>query len=390
MQITREFEDIIHTRLSYNARFIQAIIGPRQVGKTTGIKAVLKKLPAPQIYESADGLGAFGPDWLTAQWQRAAELGPGTILVIDEIHKVENWSEITKKLYDQYIDKNLTIVLLGSASFKILRGLQDSLAGRFELTEVPHWSFYEMNLAFKFSFEDYLKFGGYPAPAALISDELRWEEFIRNSIVENVLAKDLSDLVEIRSPALLRQVFLIAMGFPAQEISFQKMVGQLQDKGAVATVKHYLEILESARLLKLLYKYSKKASVYRSSSPKILPMAPALINSIASVKKVTDDIAWRGRVFESAIGAYLACLAEEIYYWRDGKYEVDFIVKLRGKIYAVEVKLGNINKLAGLKEFCNRFPEATPLIVDYEKGTKLLNCQPITDIKKNPDQLLKL
>jgi predicted AAA+ superfamily ATPase len=390
MKITREFQLKLKARLNEPKNLIQVVVGPRQVGKTTGIKLILEEWSGFKIFESADGLESFNSDWLISHWQRAVQLGHGTLLVIDEIQKVSNWSEVVKKLYDQYLDYDLKIVLLGSASLKIQKGLQDSLVGRYELIKVPHWNAYEMQLGYQQTFESYLKFGGYPRAADFSEDPYRWQEYLRNSIIENVLTKDLIELTEIRNPALLKQIFFLCMALPAQEISFQKLVGQLQDRGAIATVKHYLEILESAYLIKLLYKFSSQELSTRTSSPKIIPLCPALINAVNDPNKVAIDSSWRGRIIESAIGSILSHLYPNIYYWRHGKLEVDYVIQDTNYLIAIEVKSGAMKGLKGLSAFCQKFNQAIPLILDFDKCKKLLMQDSYEELKRNPKLLLEL
>jgi predicted AAA+ superfamily ATPase len=396
MELIREFQVELKRRLQQGSPLIQAVVGPRQVGKTTGVLALAAEWPRAKVVESADSLAPLSSEWLASHWQRASELGPGTLLVIDEVQKIPDWSQAVKTLYDRYRHKKLQIVMLGSASFQLQRGLSDSLAGRYELLSAPHWSFSEMNRAFGFSFEQYLSFGGYPGAAHLVSEPQRWRGYILNSILENVLTKDLSDLAEIRNPAMLRQLFFLTMEFPAQEISFQKLVGQLQDKGAVATVKHYLEILESAHLLKLVYKYGGSALSTRTSSPKILPLAPALISALTDrggqISEQTGAFRpeWRGRIFEAAIGSALRLVSDELYYWRERDQEVDFVVRIGALLIGVEIKSGRPRRASGLAVFKARHPKALTVVIDYERGKKLLDLESFTPIRNDPKLLLGL
>ena len=389
-EIKREFKSILLGRLEEPTPLIQAIVGPRQIGKTTGVRDVFSDWSGPKIFESADNFEALTVEWLPTHWNRAAALGSGTLLVIDEIQKVPRWSEALKLLFDRDRTLNLKVVILGSASFNIQRNLSESLTGRYELIPVPHWTFSELSEGFGFNFENYLTYGGYPGAARMIDDVLRWRDYVRGSIVETVLTKDLVDIAEIRNPALLRQVFSLAMAHPAQELSFQKMVGQLADKGALATIKGYLELLEGAHLLRLLYKYSPSTLTTRTSSPKILPLAPALIHSVVDPQQMVSDPTWRGRVFEAAIGSYLSFVADDLWYWREGKAEVDFVMKIRDRLFAIEVKSGALGTLSGLTSFTDRFPGSVPLVIDWGKGMQLLSLKNPSEIRRRPDILLEL
>ena len=159
----------IQVRIEEPRKFIQVILGPRQVGKTTMVNQLLQKLSLPYVYESADAVSATNSVWLTQVWETArlrmkAANVPEYLLVVDEIQKIENWSEIVKQQWDKDTRENINIkvILLGSSRLLIQKGLTESLAGRFETFYLGHWSFAEMQAAFQWSIEQYVYFGGYP------------------------------------------------------------------------------------------------------------------------------------------------------------------------------------------------------------------------------------
>ncbi|MEK7721012.1 MAG: AAA family ATPase, partial [Elusimicrobiota bacterium] len=174
----RPVSKIISSRLQEKRKFIQVLSGPRQVGKTTLIRQFLEGNKIPHHYASADEPSLRGHAWIESQWEigrlRAQDAGrDGALFILDEAHKVPNWSEVAKRLWDEdtAAGRNLKIVLLGSSPLLIQKGLTESLAGRFELIRVPHWSFVEMKAAFGWSLNQYLYFGGYPGCAELVPDE---------------------------------------------------------------------------------------------------------------------------------------------------------------------------------------------------------------------------
>ena len=375
--ITRSFTKELHKRLTSELNFLQVVVGPRQVGKTTGLKQIIESWQGPSLMVTADELAAPSREWLTLQWQRARQRGPGTLLVIDEIQKIPGWSQTVKYLFDQD-RRGLKVVLLGSASLSLRQGMQESLAGRYELIDAHHWNLAECQECLDWSLDEYLKFGGYPAAGELVTDLERWQSFIRNSIIEPVLFKDILGLTSINKPALFRQTFELAMAYPAQEISFQKILGQLQDRGNVTTIKHYLELLEGAFLLKILFKYSGSEIRTRSSSPKIIPLNNGLIHGFRNPHDIDTDNDWRGRIFETAVGASLATRSKgKLYYWRDGKFEVDFVLKLDHKLYAIEVKSGRRRHMHGLAKFIKQYPQSIPVIIDSNNITPLLQAEDI-------------
>lgn len=80
-------------RLQAQESLIQVLIGPLQVGKTTGMRQLIAQLTIPSHYANADDLLVSDRKWLLTQWQQALLLGQGSLLVIDDIQKVPNWPE---------------------------------------------------------------------------------------------------------------------------------------------------------------------------------------------------------------------------------------------------------------------------------------------------------
>jgi predicted AAA+ superfamily ATPase len=257
------------------------------------------------------------------------------------------------------------VLLLGSSSLQLQSGLTESLAGRFELTRVYHWTFAEMHAAFDHSLERYLSFGGYPGAVRFEEDLERWYAYMKESIVEAVIGKDILQNRRVANPALFRQAFEILCHYPAQEISFTKLLGQLQDRGNTDLVKYYIELYGGAFLLYALQKYSAKEWLARSSTPKMLPACPALY-TMASGKMDENDSERRGRVFELAVGAELIQFPGELFYWREKQAEVDFVFKSHGKLYAIEVKSGRKKSAKGLDAFLEKFPKALRIVITPE------------------------
>ena len=218
------------------------------------------------------------------------------------------------------------------------------------------------------SLEEYLQYGGYPGSYEFVDDSLQWKSFIQNSIVESVIGKDILSQAHVKSPALFRQAFEILCHYPAQEISYNKLLGQLQDKGNIDLVKFYIELYSGAFILNPLFKYYGKAVLKKSSSPKILPLCPALVNFTHST---LDHSLETGRLFELAVGMELYRLPGQLYYWRDGQYEVDFVLEYDKKLYAIEAKSGRKKKKSGLEHFLKKFSKARPLFVDRDNLPRL-------------------
>jgi hypothetical protein len=384
MQFVREFTKVLEARLLEKLNFIQVVMGPRQVGKTTALEQICARFPGPTHMVSADEFAPPHADWIELNWKMAESKGLGTLLVIDEIQKIPNWSVVVKRLFDaQRSERRLKVVLLGSASLMLQKGLTESLAGRYEVVFSRHWNFKECHEAFGWDLNSYLKFGGYPAAAEICADTKRWRDFMNHSIIEPVLLRDLLSMAVVNKPALFRQAFILCLAYPAMEISLQKLLGQLQDAGNVTTLKHYLELFEGAFLIKALQKYSGSEIKKRGSSPKILPLNTGLVNAQRDPSDVDRDPEWRGHLFECAIGAELSNQFDEVMYWREGGSEVDFVVKTSSALFAIEVKSGRRRRPGGIAQFVARYPACTPMILDLDQGTRLLSGTPLEEIQKH-------
>lgn len=371
-EITRKFTHILESVLNQEPLFIQIVLGPRQVGKTTGVQQVLRSWSGESLYVSADHEIAPGPEWLRAHWI-AARLLPGpALLVIDEIQDVADWSRSVKGLWDddRHQGRSLRVVILGSSSLALQYGFTESLAGRFELHQVPHWSLSEMQETFNFSLDTYLEFGGYPAPSQLLPDVQRWENYLRHSIIEPVIEQDILARRRINKPALFRQLFELVMEYPAQVISYQKLLGQLQDKGNADTIKDYCLLLEQSYLVISLQKFSTRPVSRRTSSPKLVPLANSLIKAVT--RRTLSDPAWRGRLFEASLIAHFNTSGFPLYYWSEGQAEIDVVVIVNNQPLALEIKSGRKGAASGLKSFRKKFPDVRALLVTPELGEQLL------------------
>ena len=364
-------------RLAEPRRFIQVVTGARQVGKTTLVQQAVEDAGVPVRYASADEPTLQGPGWIAGQWEAARlEAGPeGGILVFDEVQKAHGWAESVKRLWDEdsRARRKLKLVLLGSAPLLVQQGLTESLAGRFEVVHLPHWSLAEMREAFGFSLEQYVVFGGYPGAAPLVGEPERWRRYILDALVETTIARDVLLLTRIDKPALLRRLFELGCRYSGQVLSYTKMLGQLQDAGNTTTLAHYLELLGGAGLLTGLPKFSGSTVRRRGSSPKLQVLNTALMTAqgglpLGQLDELRADRESWGRLVETAVGAHLANAAAgrlcEVSYWREGRREVDFVVRAGRAVTAIEVKSGRSRDVhPGLAAFEEAYSPKRKLLV---------------------------
>lgn len=383
MEYIRKQFYTLKERIQEPRKFMQVLAGPRQVGKSTLVDQVLSQVSIPHTVVVADAVDPKDSDWIHRVWESARTTMmlrklEEYLLVIDEVQKIENWSEVVKREWDADSRNhvNLKVVLLGSSRLLLKRGLTESLAGRFELIRMPHWSLQEMRDAFGVTLDEYIYFGGYPGPAHMIKDERRWRKYIKDSLVNPAIEKDVIMTSNIYKPALMKQLFELGCSYSAEILSLTKMMGQLQDAGNVTTLAGYLEILDQCALLTGLQKYANDEARRRGSIPKYQVYNNALLTAYKGrsfMADRTDTKVW-GRWVESAVGAHLLSMADEldykVFYWREpsrnaalGDLEVDFVIVRDGEVTAIEVKSGRRGMNSGLPAFVEAFSPKRSFVV---------------------------
>lgn len=366
----------VFDRMNEPRKFIQVLAGPRQVGKSTLIDQVLAECQIPHYLYNADGADENDTDWIRRIWESTRTLmdtrqQTEAVLVIDEIHKIKRWSEIVKREWDADTrgKRQLKLFILGSSRLMLRKGLTESLAGRFELIRLGHWTLQEMEDAFGWTLDEWIYYGGYPGSASLIKDMRRWKKYIKESLVAPAIEKDIILTSNIYKPALMKQLFELGCTYSAELLSLTKALGQLQDVGNVTTLSSYLEILNQCNLLAGLQKYANDEARRYQSVPKYQVYNNALLTAYKGTSYEKDRIdpqIW-GRWVESAVGAYLLGGAEEgsynVYYWRERSNEVDFIIVRQGEVIALEVKSGRRGMNSGLPKFCELFQPKHALVI---------------------------
>lgn len=377
--IERSHLQTVISRIKEKRRFIQVLAGPRQVGKTTLVLQLLATPGINGLYSAADDISGIGLAWVELQWETARQRlkssgADSYVLIIDEIQKIPNWSETVKRLWDYDSRENiqLHVILLGSSRILLQTGMTESLAGRFESMYIGHWSLAEMKEAFGWNAEQYAWFGGFPGAASLISEEARWKNYINNSLAETSISKDILMMSRVDKPTLMRRLFDLGCSYSGQMLSFNKILGQLLDAGNTTTLSHYLRLLDSAGMLGGLEKFSRDTARKRSSSPKFQVHNTAFVSALHpyDFQMIIKDREKWGRIVESAVGAHLINNAYtqgfSLFYWRDGNYEVDFVLEHKGRIVALEVKSGLNIRTAGMMQFRKHYPDSKIMLVGRE------------------------
>ncbi len=397
-EIERQQLEVLLGRLREPPRRLILVTGPRQTGKTTLIRQARDRLDRPfhlvpvdepdpetlphlpELPGDATVTAAQEPSrrdvrWLVGVWERARadadRSRKGGVLALDEIQKIPRWSEAVKGLWDRdrHDRRRLHVILSGSAPLSMQRGLTESLAGRFETIRLAHWSLTEMSEAFGFGLHGYVYFGGYPGAAEYISHQDRWRDYISSALVEPNIERDILAMERVDKPALLKRLFEVGAGHSGQILSYNKMLGQLQDAGNTTTLARYLDLLEKAGLIAGLPMYSGGIRGRRASSPKLNVLNTALMAALSgyTFEEARADRTFWGRLVESAVGAHLwntATGRTSLHYWRDNGYEVDFVLKRGPRTVAFEVKSGQGRAgRSGIAQFQERFNPLKTLVV---------------------------
>ena len=398
----RSQKSTLLARLDEEPERLIVVTGPRQSGKTTLIRQVLDHIDRPHRYLAVDepdsamlpsvpNLDEVGEAvwdksairlaserdarWLVWQWElariAAERSGRGFVLVFDEIQKIASWSESIKGLWDadRRHGRRLHVVLLGSAPLLLQRGMSESLAGRYETIRLTHWSFAEMSEAFDVDLPSYIHFGGYPGAATLIRDQERWRAYVTGSVIEPNIERDVLAMQRVDKPALLKRLFELGTEYSGQILSYNKMLGQLQDAGNTTTLARYLDLLASCGLIAGLSNHANHAHRRRASSPKLNVLNTALMSACSgyTFEEAQADRSYWGRLVESAVGAHLfntGMPETRLRYWRNEGREVDFVLERGRRLVAVEVKSGARRPtLSGLREFEERFEVERSILV---------------------------
>ncbi len=390
----------IRQRLNEKPERMLIIRGPRQCGKTTLIKQVLEDVRLPWQYVSTENptessrypensrvnsenncsavqqqITDVNTNWLVEKWltarKQANSSKRGAVLVIDEIQRLANWSETVKGLWDsdKFYGRLVHVVLLGSSPLLMRKGMSENLTGRFEIIRLSHWSYEEMSEAFGFSLEQFVFYGGYPSAAPLIENDQHWKKYVRGLIVETVIERDVLEMQRIDKPVLLRQYLETCATYSGQVVSYNKILGQLQNGGNTTTLTNYLSLIQEVGLIAGIPKYTIGEIRRRASSPKLNVLNSAIISAFSNYtfeEARLDRSHWR-RLEENAVGAHLLNTDEgliQFFYWRQNNKDVEFVLRLGHKIITIVVEgVKQQGDLHGVNEFCERYDVLRNIVV---------------------------
>jgi hypothetical protein len=354
---------------------IQLLAGPRQVGKTTLLLALAREYGDRARYAAADAPEVSVPGFWERFWGEAesAAAHGKTVVLLDEVHLLHDWAASLKTRWDHIRRHRLPIhiVATGSSALRVTHGSRESLAGRFERVVLAHWSAAALAGTFQVDLAEAAREavfrGTYPGAWALRTDPARWRAYVRDAIIEPAIGRDVLAMGQVRRPALLRQVFAMAVGSPAEIVSLQKLQGQLSDRGALETIAHYLDLLQEAYLVAGLEKFSRRAIRRRAAPRKLITLNNAFLSATHpdGAPDPGRDPARFGAWVENACLSSAINMGQRVTYWREEPLEVDGVLEGGWGSWVVEIKTAPFDSrdLAGLLEFSRRHPGFQPLVV---------------------------
>jgi len=333
---------------SLKERQILIITGLRRVGKTTLLYQVIEKLlengadPTKILYFSFEEslndpkevLSFYEKYVLKKSFEEVGKI----YIFFDEIQYARNWYSTVKQYYDIY--PNLKFFISGSSSLLISKKALDHLAGRFfflKLSPLYFSEFLEMkgikmkdvevfSRKYEIYFLDYLRKAGFPEIVDW-ENEVKISEYIKNSVIDRVILKDLPIIFKTKDIILLEKITKFILSNAGAIINLNSLSRDIGSNKV--TVSNYLKYLETSLLIRSLSNYRIS---FLSESRKLRKYYPSTTSLIfANSKEVFE------RNFGAVLETYVVNTLETSHYFRKGNKEIDVIIKNDG-ILPVEVK----------------------------------------------------
>lgn len=358
-------------RLDQNdLRRIVVLTGTRRVGKTTiqyqMIDTLLKRGVDPQkiVFISMDHpmLKLSGVNDVLECYHENIYAEQDAYYFFDEIQYAQDWDRWLKIIYDMQPDTN--VVATGSASPALIKGNQESGAGRWTVIQVPTMSFYEycelldlerpqLPKTLKMTqmlymtqpertrimmqlqkvqnhFTRYLQVGGFPE-LALSDNDIMAQQIMREDVVDKVLKRDLPSLYNLRNATELERIFLYLCNVSSEIVSIEAIAKELSGVSR-PTVENYIQYLESANLIYMSLPVDMAGKKVLKASPKIYIADAAIRNAVLMDESLLTDSIEMGKIVETAVYKHVAAFyyqqATSVGYFRGGRKgkEIDIVV----------------------------------------------------------------
>lgn len=322
------------------------LYGPRQVGKTTLVKEIIKSFPESR-YISCDELDVQEMLTPNSHEQLKSYIGNHKIVILDEAQKIENIGTVLKILVDFYPE--MQIIATGSSSFDLANKVGEPLVGRnytfylypLSIRELPEYSNTD---SLRRILENYMIYGSYPG---IVIEDIKDKKDFLNLLVKNYLYKDILSYNGIRRPIILQKLLKLLAYQMGSEISYKKIADTLSVN--ISTIESYISILGQSFIIFVLPSFHRNKRTEIKRFNKIyfwdLGIRNALIGNFDQLEIRPD----KGVIFENFFIAErlkqnsYEKLSFNPYFWRtiEGQ-EIDFIEEYNeNKIKAFECKWNN-------------------------------------------------
>lgn len=316
-----------------------ALLGPRQVGKTTLVKQISQQLDKPQVYLDleyyADAAKLREPDSFFLEHQHET-------VILDEIQRQPELFPLLRSMIDQH-RVNGRFILLGSASPDLLKKSSETLAGRIQYLEMHPLHFNEIRSQ-KIDYQTHWMRGGFPN--ALLATNARASELWQQSFIQTYIERDLPALGLPASPSLVRNLLRMLAHIHGGMLNYADLASSLNV--SQPSVKTYMEFLENAFLIRRLEPYFLNISKRLVKSPKVYIRDSGLFHHLIGVQNFDQLLghislgnSWEGYVIQQII-ANLALGVEPYFYRTKDRAELDLLLVKHGVVeVAMEIKFGS-------------------------------------------------
>jgi len=329
MYITRKIEDSVRKSLANNP--VVALTGPRQCGKSTMAKQLMKEYPGSiylDLERPSDLQKLEDPEWFLSRQK-------DKLICIDEIQRRPDLFPVIRSLTDEW-NRPGAFLILGSASRDLLRQSSETLAGRIAYKRL--FPFLWNELLPESSMESYFSKGAFPRSLLATDDEASFEW--RENFVSTFLERDLLQWLNF-TPATMRRLWLMLAHLNGQTVDYSTLARSIGVSNV--TVKSYIDLLESTYMVEVVPAYHSNLGKRLVKSSKVYVADSGLQASLLGLRNFEEmsghpsfGAIWEQIVLTNLKGNFPE--ASIFFYRTSNGAEVDFIVTLNNKVYAIECK----------------------------------------------------
>ena len=331
MYIAREIEPRILSALKNNP--VVALTGPRQCGKSTLARLLLKENPN-NIY-----LDMERPSDIRkledAEWFLSAQ--KGKLICIDEIQRKPDLFPLIRSLVDEW-NMPGSFLILGSASRDLLKQSSETLAGRISYKNLTPFLWKELKQ--NYAIHEYFQRGGFPRSLLAADRETSYEW--REDFIATFLERDLLQWRNF-TPATMHRLWQMLAHVNGQTVDYTRLANAL---GVSApTVKNYIDLLQSTFMVETVPPYISNLGKRLVKTPKVYLSdsgITAALLGLQSFEAILGHPAY-GAIWEQIVLSNLKGLfpkADFYFYRTSNGAEMDFVMKIQNYVFAIECKTG--------------------------------------------------